>query len=580
MATTLLLAALTSLFLGYRLYTRRVLIANIPPNPKRTTPARRYKDGVEFMPAPPGALLGYQFKSISIDPILGPIIAIQLGWLPAVLWLVLGLVFAGWIQDYALSIISMRAAGASLGELAGSLISPAARIILLLFVYLYLLMTLAALGVIIAPLLARESVPVGILILLGTGILAGQMVYRWRLPLPFVTLVTILLAGAGIFIGSLPWAQNIVSSVNNLGGGILNQPWGTGELTGIHFLWALVLFGIAYLGSVLPIWRFTQPVNFAASLVTLITMSAAATGILVSTFTGQVDTGFQIPPLVTGFQPHLGPLWPVLFVTISSGAISGWHALVVTFSTSRVLDKEVEALPVTAGASFLETFLAFLAVVFAVTLGVTAGRYAPDQEFRLVAGPASVFVTGLQVFLNVLGLPSELGAELGVILLVLMALAVMQLLLRFSRMAGVELLGAQLPVLKIPGIGALASLLLALFLIVFGFWQDLWVLSGGSNQVFAGIALLLVSIWLARDRKPHRWTLLPGMFLLITGAAALLYVSLYRMLYLGIILTYSQGSSFLFGNAITAVVGLCLVFFALLLLLDGLRALTEARRNW
>ena len=577
MAMILLLAALTSLFLGYRLYSRRILNTAIPPNPKRTTPARRYKDGVEFMPAPAGTLLGYQFKSISLDPILGPIIALQFGWLPAVLWLILGVVFAGWIQDYALTIISARNAGASLGKLAGDFVSPTARVILLFYIYLYLLLTMAAFGVIIAPLLSREGVPVGIFFLLGTGLLAGQMIYRWRLPLPMVTLVTILLAGAGIYAGNLPWAQAIISSINNLGGGILNRPWGNGELTGLNLLWGFVLLGISYLGAALPIWRFTQPVNFTASLVTLLTMSAATIGILMAAFTGQVDTRIQIPALVTAFQPHLGPLWPVLFVTISSGAVSGWHALVATFSTSRLLDKESEALPVTAGAAFLETCLALLAIVFAVTLGVTAGRYAPDQDFRLVAGPAGVFVNGLQVFLNVLGLQSEIGATLGVVLLALLALAVMQLLMRFTRMAGAELMGERLPIIKNPGFGALVGLLLTLFLIVFGFWQHLWVLFGGSNQVFAGIALMLVSIWLARGQKPSLWTFWPGVFLLITGAAALLYVSLYSMLYQGIFLSYRQGSGFILGNAVTAVVGLCLAFFAMILFLDSLRALNLAR---
>jgi carbon starvation protein len=577
MALILLLAALTSLFLGYRLYARRILYARIPPDRKRTMPARRYQDGMDFIPVSPGALLGYQFKSISLDPILGPIIAIQFGWLPVVLWLILGVVFAGWIQDYAVALISARNGGAGLGELAGELLSPLARIVLLVFIYFYLLLTIAAFAVIIAPLFSREGVPVVIFTVLGTGLLVGQMLVRWRFPLPVVTLVAILLGFLAVYAGGIPWTQAVVRSINNLGGGVLKEPWGNGDLTGVNILWGCVLLGISYLGAILPIWRFTLPVNYTAALVTLITMGAATVGILVAAFTGQVDTLIRIPALVTPFQPQLGPLWPILFVTISSGAISGWHALVNSFGTSRLLDKEGEILPVTAGASFLETGLAILSVVFAVTVGVTAGRYAPDQDFRLVAGPASVFVSGLQTFLDVLGIQSEPGAEIGVILLTLMALGVMQLLLRFTRMVGAELAGEWMPVLRIPGFGALVGLVLALFLIVFGFWQHLWVLFGGSNQVLAGVALLLVSVWLARDQKSYRWTFWPALFLLTSGVVALLYVSLYRILYQSIFLAYRLGSGFVFGNAVTAIAGLCLAFFALVLLVASLRALNQAR---
>jgi carbon starvation protein len=405
------------------------------------------------------------------------------------------------------------------------------------------------------------------------------MIYRWRLPMPAVTLVAILLAGVGITAAGLPGALSAVRTINNLGGGILNQTWGNTELTGVNILWSLVLLGISLLGAVLPIWRFTQPVNYTSSLVTIITMGVAAIGILVAAFTGQVDPSIRLPALVTFSQPNLGPLWPFLFVTVSSGAVSGWHALVASYSTSRLLDRETETLPVTAGASSLETLLALLSVAFAVTIGVAAGRYAPDQDFRLVAGPAGVFVSGLQAFLVVLGIGSELAADLGVILMTLMALAVMQLLLRFTRTVGSELFGDRLPVIRRPGIGAVVGLVLVLLLIVFGLWQHLWILFGGSNQVLAGVALLLVSVWLAQTQKPHWWTFWPAVFLITTGAAALLFITLYRMLYQGIFIPYSQGSTFAFGNIITASTGLCLACFTLLLFLESLRAMNRARRR-
>jgi carbon starvation protein len=577
MVSVLLIASLIGLLIGFLLYSRRILNSYCPPERKRTTPARRYQDGQDYITTPSGVLLGYQFKSISLDPILGPIIAIQFGWLPVVLWLILGVVFAGWIQDYSVTLLSVRKAGASLGGLAGELFSPAASTLLLISIYIYLVVALSAFTVTLSPLFSRAGVPVAIFLLLGTGLLAGQMIYRWRLSLLVVTPIALLLAGGGILAGSLPWAKSIVASINNVGGSLLNQLWGSGELTGASLLWSAVLLGIAYLGAVLPIWQFTQPVNFTASLITLLTLGAAALGVLVATFTGQIDPGIKIPALVAASQPHLGPLWPVVFVTISSGAISGWHALVASFSTSRLLEREVDALPVTIGASFLETCLSLLAVAFAVTIGVAAGRYAPDQGFQLVAGPASVFVTGLQEFLGVLGFPFGPAAEIGVILLTLMALAVMQLFLRFMRMAGAELSGDRFPLLKNPTLGAIIGLIITIFLIFSGIWQHLWALFGGMNQVIAGVALMLVSVWLARDRKPTWWAFWPSALLITTGVAALLYTAIYRSLYLGIFLAYNQGSGINLGTAITFLAGVSFASFALRLFLAGLQALNRAR---
>jgi carbon starvation protein len=577
MAFTLLLFTAIVLALGYRFYASRAAQDILYPDPKRPTPSRRYKDGKDFMPAPGGVLFGYQFKAITLDPILSPIIAVQFGWLPAVLWLLIGVLIAGWVQDYTASIMSMRNAGTGLGKLAGSYISPLARNLLLSFLYVYLLVIMGGFGVIFAPLMARETVAVSSLLLIGTGVLAGQMIYRWRLKVPVTTLVITLLSSLGIFAGTLPWVQNGVRAINSLAGVLFTRPLGYGDFSWPTLFWGLVLLAIAYLGAVLPIWRFAQPVNYTASWFFFLSLAGAVAGILAATFTRSVNTSFEIPAVVTAFQPHLGPIWPVLFVTISGGAISGWHALVATFSTARQVEKEPEALPIAAGAAFMETILAILAIIFAATLGVAAGRYNPDRNFQLVAGPASVFADGMARFLNVLGLPEALGAEIGVVLLALMALTVMQLVLRFMRQVSAELLGEALPVFKNVHFGALIGLLLSLFLIVFGFWQWLWVLFGGANQIIAGIALLLASIWLAQQKKPYGWTFWPGLFIFTTGMAALLYAVLYTAIYRGMVLSEGQEFGFTLGNGITAVLGLYLLGAALILFLQGLLALNKAR---
>jgi carbon starvation protein len=159
-----------------------------------------------------------------------------------------------------------------------------------------------------------------------------------------------------------------------------------------------------------------------------------------------------------------------------------------------------------------------------------------------------------------------------------MALTVMQLVLRFMRVASAELLGEKIPAFKSPHVGSIVAMLLTFFLIVFGFWQWIWVLFGGSNQLFAGMALLLISIWLAQQAKPHNWAFWPGMFMYVTTVAALLYVSLYNALWLGIINAGPDaGAGFIVGNLISAAFGLYMVVAAVLLFMDGLRAFQQAR---
>lgn len=583
MALGSLIVTMIVVYLGYRFYATRVDRDIIQADPKRATPAKMYNDGVDFMPASASVLFGYQFKSIAaLGPIVGPITAAQFGWLPSILWLILGVFFIGWVQDYASAMLAMRSEGMTLGGLSYKLISPRARGLLLSFLYIYLLLIMGAFGAIIAPLLAGQTVALGFLLLTAAGVLAGQMTYRWRMDLLVTTVVTVLLALVGIYVGTTPFAQNLIGAINGLAGnpetGVLfTRPLGYGDMTWAAFFWAIVMLGFCYLGSVLPIWRFAQPVNYTSFWFVFLGIIGSIIGIAIATFTGSVSTTFAIPAYVTAFQPHLGPIWPILFVTISCGAISGWHSLVSTSGTARQLEKETDALPVGAGAMFTEAVLAVLAVVFAATIGVAAGMYDPGQNFRLVAGAAGVFAGGMAQFLNVIGVPTALGGAIGAVFLTVMALTVMQLVLRFMRVASAELLGDRIPAFKNAHFGTMVAVLLTLFIILFGFWQWIWVLFGGSNQLFAGMALLLVSIWLAQQAKPFNWAFWPGMFMYATTVAALLYTAVYNALYMGIIRAESLSAGFLIGNLISAAFGLYMVVAAVILFIDGMRAFNLAR---
>ncbi len=582
MALLLLILAIVIVIVGYRVYATRMDREVMQTDAKRSTPATMYNDGVDFMPASASVLFGYQFKSIAaLGPIVGPITAAQFGWLPAFLWLIIGVLFIGWVQDYGAALLSMRNEGMTMGGLSYKLISPRARTLLLSFLYIYLLLIMGAFGAIVAPLLGNPIVPIGFLILVAAGVLAGQMTYRWKVNLIYTTVITVVLALVGIWFGQTGiWAgdDGLITQFNT-NFGTYNTPYGVSNVSTIF--WAVVMLLFCYLGSVLPIWRFAQPVNYTSFWFVGISLVLSMIGILLATFgVGEAQTSFNLPAFNTLYLSWLGPIWPMLFVTISCGAVSGWHSLVSTSGTARQLEKETDTLPVGGGAMFTEAVLAVMSVIFAATAAV--GVYDAGNSYRLTAGAGGVFAGGMSRFMHVVGIPETLGAAVGSIFLVVMAVTVMQLVLRFMRVASAELLGDRIPAMKNPHVGSIIAVALTLFLIVFGFWQWIWVLFGGSNQLFAGMALLLLSIWLAEQSRRYNWAFIPGMFMYVTTVAALLWTAWTALDkgFLNADTFYANVDSILpyqIGNLISIIFALYMAGSAVILLYDGLQSFNRAR---
>ncbi len=567
-----ILAAVAAVWAGYRFYAARIDREVLGADPHRATPATLYNDGVDFTPASSSVLFGYQFKSIAaLGPIVGPVVAVQWGWLPAILWLVLGAFFLGWVQDYASAIVAIRSDGLSLGGLSYKLISPRARTVLLAFVYFYLLLVMSAFAAIVGGLFSNAAVPFGFVALTLAGVLAGQMTFRWRRGLAASTIVTVALALGGIWLGTTGPIARAVGWINGWNLVAYDTPYGPVQWP--VWFWGAVVLGFCYLGSVLPVWRFAQPVNYVAFWLVLLGVLAATAGVFwrmpsfqgFPAFTGFSARGVLAPGVDT-------PLWPVLFVTIACGAVSGWHSLVSTSGTARHLEKETDALPVGAGAMFSESVLGVLAVVFAVTAFGGIQGYA---EALRASGPAGVFARGMAEYLGVVGIGKDFGVACGSAFLVIMALTVMQLVLRFMRVASAELAGGLVPALRNIHVGSLVGILLTLVLVWTGFWSRLWILFGGSNQLFAGLTLALVTIWLARAGKAYHWALWPAVFMYVTTVAALLFTA-----WVSLRAAFAPGlnAAFVFGNLVSAAIGFALALLALLLAHDALRAFGLARR--
>src|SRR5512136_3151796 len=227
-----LILGLIIFYIGYRIYAKYIDSKIIKADPKRATPAKMYMDGVEFMPTSKNILFGYQFKSIAgAAPIIGPIVAIQWGWLPALLWILLGAFFIGWVHDYSSAMVAMRHEGASFGGLSYKLISPRARIILLSFIYFYLLLIAGAFGnIVVSTAIGLKASPMAWLFLTIGGILAGQMIYKWKKDIILTTVVTVLIALCGIWLGTIAPSNAILGD----------------ELSNNRPLWAVVAFVFCY----------------------------------------------------------------------------------------------------------------------------------------------------------------------------------------------------------------------------------------------------------------------------------------------------------------------------------------------
>jgi carbon starvation protein len=558
-ALVIIVGALAVAVFGYRWYAGFIDKKVIESDPHRITPAKMYMDGVDFMPTPKNVLFGYQFKSIAgAGPVVGSIIALQWGWLPALLWLFLGVLFIGWVHDYISGMVALRCDGLSLGGLSHKLISPRARLILLAFVYFYLLLLAGAFGGVIAGALIKlPSGPLALIILALAGFLAGQMIYRWHTNILLMTLVCVAIALIGIELGKRFPADFL------LGAGLSQS----------KFTWGLFAVAFSFMSAVLPIWRFALPLNYVAFYIVMFGLVGGIIGIVVGLPAVQA-------PAYTQFTIGIGPLWPILFVTIACGAISGWHSMVTTSGTCRQLERETDAKPVLAGSMFTEMVLGVVALMTAAA----AIPFAQYQELMKPGGPGAgaVFATGLSNLLHIIGLPLAYGKTMAVVIIIVLALTVMQLVLRFMKLATIELVGDYSPFLRNNFVATFIAAGLTLLLVQTGWWQFLWILFGGANQLLASLALLVASVWLLSQGKKATFTLIPMWFMFITTISALLYTSfnLLSKVFTGQVKA-ATGQTLLeatVGNGLMGVVALFLVVAAVILLVEGVKALKRHRQ--
>jgi carbon starvation protein len=523
--------------LGYWVYARWAAKKVFEIDAGRATPAKMYMDGVDFMPANKNLLYVLQINSIAgAAPIIGPIVAIQWGWVPALLWLGLGVFFIGWLHDFSSAMVSIRNDGDTFGALGYKLISPRARKILLTFIYFYLLLIATAFGhVVTAGVSGNPALPFPLLVVIAVAFLVGHMIYKARVNIITTTIVAIVLIFFSIWLGTV-WQMKFSYTT---------------------ILICVLIFG--YFSSILPVWRFIQPYNYSSVYVVYFGIIAGVIGIII----GHKPMTL---PAFTSWSIGMGPLWPLLFVTIACGAISGWHSLVSSTATSRQLESELDVRPVTAGAMFAEFTISIIAVIVCATAFADKAAYIAK-----VSNPVGIFVGGLGGAITSLGLPMSYTGALAGMMIIILALTIINLVFRFMKVATAELLGDAWSVAKNPHVATIVALIITYILVKTGTWLYVWVLFGGANQLMASFALLLVTLFLVQKSKNYKIAIYPMFFMYATTVSALFYTSFFKLI------PAAFAGKKVFGNLFAAAVAILLIILALILAYDGWKAFKKFR---
>lgn len=496
--------ALTALAIGYRFYSRHLATRLFDLDASRATPAHTFRDDVDYLPTNRYILFGHQYASITgLSPMLGPAIAVIWGWLPATLWIVVGAVFVGAVQDFGALVVSLRARGLSIGALTENLVGRRGKTLFHIIIFFLIALAMGVFVHIIATLFSPQFYPESVLpssLMIVTALVAGLGRYRYKwglLPLTATALlILVTLVAAGI-------EYPIV-------GPSLSQ-------------WKWLLLGYAFFASVLPVWLLLQPRDYINSLLLYAGVGAMYLGFVLT------NPSFAAPAI--DLQPEGAPaMFPFVFIVIACGAASGFHALVSSGTSAKQLDKETDAPFVGYGAMIGESILGLMAVL-ACTAGFVSRedwltRYVSWQSADSLGSNIGAFISGSSHFLGALGFSESIGQTFVAVLVVSFALTSLDSATRLLRYNITEM--GHTFKLDLLDNRFIASGLAVLAIWFFAFFEVggefagliLWQLFGTTNQLLAGLALLAITIYLLRRGKPLAYTVLPmALMLLLTLSA-------------------------------------------------------------
>jgi carbon starvation protein len=501
-------------------------------------------DGVDYVPCKPAVLLGHHFASIAgAAPIIGPITAAAFGWLPVLLWVVIGGIFIGAVHDFSSLASSLRHRGRSIGIIIEEQVGYLGKVLFMIFCLAALILVIGAFLVIIAKtFVSQPPVATSSILFIFLALIFGQIMYRFKMPLLPASIIGVTLLALCVWLG-------LVFPIT-IKGETAEQAW------------VLILMGYIFLAAVIPVHLLLQPRDYLNSFLLYAIILAALIGLLV------VHPKIILPAFTTFNVEGQGFLFPILFVTVACGAVSGFHSLVASGTTVKQLDNEKHARMVSYGAMLIESTLALIALV--VVASLTRGRAAEIQ-----GGPTGIFSTGVGEILYTFGIPVKTGTTFTALCVSAFALTSLDTVARVGRFIFQELFygkgtmagghrGMIPAVLTNRFFAAFIMVALGGALALSGQWSAIWPLFGSANQMMAAIALLAITMWLVRRKSSSWFVQIPLYFMFAVTISALVILCITNI-----------GTH----NYVLAGIAIFLLAVTVVLIIEAIRSLVRMKYN-
>lgn len=468
-------------------------------DPSRKTPAETEKDGIDYLPTRTAVLLGHHFSSIAgAGPIVGPITAAVFGWVPVTLWIIVGSIFFGGVHDYGSLVASLRHKGQSIGQIIDSNIGERAKLLFAIFAWVTLLVIIAAFAnIVAATFVANPGAGSSSLLFIVLAVAFGLLVYRSGMSLAVGTVIGLIGMAAAFWLGHIF------------------------PITLSKDVWLLLMMGYIFVASIAPVWILLQPRDYLNSFLLYIMIAAAFIGICL------YQPEMEISPFV-GFDLGGGQwLFPVLFVTVACGAISGFHSLVSSGTSSKQLDNERNAKLIGYGSMLIEGLLAICAII---SVAYVSADKLP--ELLKNGGPVNAFSQGTATFMTAIGLDFNLSKEFVALTISAFALTTLDTATRLGRFIFQEMVttkaGANSPLGKAVSNRYVATgITIALaWIMSTGSYLTIWPIFGTANQMLAALALLAIAAWLKKSKRNHLMITIPMYFMF-----AVTFCSLGQLIY-------------------------------------------------
>jgi len=510
-----MLIGLVWFYLAYRFYGNFIRDKIVKPEEAATTPAHKFRDDIDYSPGKKIFLWGNHFAAIAgAGPIVGPILAVSFfGWGYTALWIMLGSVFIGAIHDYLSLMISVRNEGKSIANIAGDMMGKVVHYSFAILLYIVLLLVVAVFMDSVAQ--AFVNVPqlvIPTLGLVGVAIIMGLML-RSGFNEIFVAIFGVALAYFLVWVGmKVPV--------------VLPAAWGQATIENI---WLFVLSVYCVLASISPIWLILRPRDFVSSVMLIVGMSLGLLGIFI------VHPAINAPFHLNGFfAPNGSPVWPILFIIVACGAISGFHSIVATGTTTKQLNKETDAKGIAFGAMLMEAVLGLLVVM--IVVGGLKWGFAPKTASSFEAGLyfgnalsknwIIAFGHGFGNIVSQMHIPLltfTFAALLGATMVKSFILTTLDMGTRLARLIISETFGSHVGILKNRLFSSLVLIVPAFLLAITKAYTSIWTLFGATNQLVAFVTLITITAYLIKIGRPKMYTLIPAIFMLLTTGAALLW---------------------------------------------------------